>query len=483
MSKDDSPNQSSTNNNASWSVISQVSNYATSLIFTAVLARLVLPAEFGIFTLAMTVSAFFLIFADGGMVWSLIQKQDITKREVANLRWLNGTLGLAMSVLCIILAPIVASFYGYVEITMVLSVVGLNFFITGLSTPAIMWLKRELRFKKLALIDISTTILSGGLAVGTALQGAGYWALVVQVVSKALIQAILVLFYAKCPRGWYDKQIDISKLVVFGSTLIGFGAVNYFSRNLDNVLLGVYTTTEELAYYSRAYFLMSLPSLITTGALSGLMIAILSKLQDNPDQFQAQYNQVLRLLFIVCAPAAMYFLLYPHEPILLLYGKNWLGAAPLIQALSLACLTQPIHNTMGWLFTAVGNGKMMLYWGIFAAMVLSLSFFVGVQWGALGIAISYSLMMGVFLTIGALYFAHRSAHISLLQSFKKLGLPLLCIVLTIVSMTLLEDMLLFPDLPLIFQIVIHGVCLVVLYLICLVTCYRGQVKSLLKVSI
>ncbi|MDM7861401.1 lipopolysaccharide biosynthesis protein [Alteromonas sp. ASW11-36] len=476
-------NQKTTNKNASWSVFNQVASYATSLIFTAILARIVAPEDFGIFAMAMTVSAFFVIFADGGMVWSIIQRQNISNAEIANLRWLNGGLGLLMTVLAVVVSPFVAAFYGYPEITWVLAILGVNFFLAGVSTPSIMWLKRQQRFKAIALIDIFATLAAGSIAVVSAFQGAGVWALVVQAVSKVLIQGVLVTVVARCPAGWFSRQVDMKNLTLFGSSLIAFGAVNYFARNLDNVLIGAYIDAESLAYYTRAYFLMTLPSMLTTGALSGLLVSILSRLQEQPDQLQKQYAHTLRFLFIICAPIAIYFLLFPQDPIALLYGEQWADVVPLLQVLSLACLTQPIHNTMGWLFTAAGKAGNMLRWGIGASIALSLSFAVGVQYGAIGVAVAYSLIMGIGLTIGAVWFAHHSANIRFIDTCQQLVLPMMITGLTIALSYLLSQWLAFTTEYLWLAILYHGSLIVGIYVVLLAACYRGQLRRILQVAV
>ncbi|WP_100644246.1 lipopolysaccharide biosynthesis protein [Alteromonas facilis] len=471
-----------TNKNATWSVIHQVATYASSLIFTAILARIIAPHDFGIFAMAMTVSAFFLIFADGGMVWSLIQREKITPAEIINLRWLNGGLGLVMAVAAVLVSPLVAAFYGYPEITWVLAVLGLNFFISGISTPSIMWMKRQQRFKALAIVDIVATGIAGAAAIISALNGAGVWALVIQAIAKFAIQALIVTYLAKCPSGWFVRHVDMRTLTLFGGSLIAFGAVNYFARNLDNVLIGSVINAESLAFYARAYFLMTLPSMLTTGALSGLMVSILSRLQHDSKQLQRQYAHTLRFLFILCAPVAIYFALFPRDPVALLYGEQWDATVPLLQILSIACLTQPIHNTMGWIFTATGQANKMLRWGIFASILLSVSFALGVSFGVSGVAWAYTIVMGIGLTIGAVGYAHKSAGISFRESLTYLLKPALVIVATVLLVVGITGMLALNIESLWGSIVLHGTLIVSVYGVLLLMVYRREFKHVMQVA-
>ncbi|MCV2886693.1 lipopolysaccharide biosynthesis protein [Aestuariibacter sp. AA17] len=470
------------NVNASWSVINKVATYAISLLFTAILSRMIAPSEFGIFAMAMTVSAFFLIFSDGGMVWSLIQKKDIKAEEVSNLRWLNGGLGLLMWAGVALVAPLMANLYSQPDVATLLFVLGINFFLVGISTPATMWMKRNMAFRDIAMIEIMSNVCGGVIAVWSAWQGAGFWALAIQTLIKSFVNMSLVCLYAKCPLLRYDSTIDMRKMALFGSALVGYGIVNYMARNFDNVLLGVMTSTEELAFYSRAYFLMMLPSMITTGALTGLMVSLLSGLQDKRNEYHKQYIQCLRFIFIVTAPIAIYFCLFPLDPILLLYGEQWISVAPLLQILSIACLTQPLHNTMGWLFTSCGAGGKMLRWGVFASICLTLSFLIGIRWGVEGIAVSYTLVMGLSLTVGALWAAHKAANITVITTLRSLLKPLVVVVTTVTVVYLIERLAPLQLSSLFTTIVYHGMLIVTCYFSLLLIAYRGEVKRILRIS-
>ena len=227
---------------------------------------------------------------------------------------------------------------------------------------------------------------------------------------------------------------------------------------------------------------MTLPSMLTTGALSGLLVAVLSRLQTQPKQLQKQYAHTLRFLFIICAPVAIYFLLFPHDPIALLYGEQWVDVAPLLQVLSIACLTQPIHNTMGWLFTASGQAGHMLRWGVGASITLSVSFAVGVQYGVIGVAVAYSVIMGVGLTIGAVWVAHRSANISFFATCKPMLLPILIAAITVLLSHFISRRLAFNLDYLWVTILYHGSLIVGIYVALLACFYRGRLLHILLVA-
>ena len=468
------------NKNIIWSILSQFSNYGLSLIFTIFLARVILPYEYGIIDQAQTITAFFIIFADGGIVWSIVREKFIKNEEVINLFWLNTLVGLVLFLACYLSAPFIASFYNQPEVEQVLKWLGLIFVLTGLSTPFQMWLKRTMEFKKLTLIQFTTTLLGGIISLYFAYNGYGYWSLVILALSKAGFLFVFLLIFSKMPIGIYKFNLKIKHMINFGLGLVGFGIVNYFARNLDNVLIGKYLGAEQLAFYAKAYFLMFLPSMLITGALTGLMVSVLSKVQDDNEKFQEVYSKVLRMIFVITFPVTGYFLFFPEDPIYLFYGSNWEGSVILLQFLGIATITQPLYNTMGWTYTAMGKSKKMFNWGIISSIFLSLSFVIGSYWGAVGIAISYSLTMGIVLFVWGLFNAHKIANIHLIESFKPL-LPILILgIFSLIIIKTVSTFLIFDNQY--FNILLKSILFLITYIALLFAYYRKNLISLIKIK-
>ena len=467
------------NKNIIWSLISQFSNFGLSLIITIFLARVILPQEYGIVDLALTVTAFFMIFADGGIVWSIIREKLIKDEEVVNLFWINTLLGLFLSLLCFYSSSYISQFYNHQELKPVLEWLSLIFLITGISTPYQMWIKRQMQFKRLTLIQLFSTMIGGFLAFYFAYNNYGYWALVILNLSKASLLLIFLFIFSDMPKGFYKFNIEIKHLIKFGLGLMGFSIVNYLARNLDNVLIGKYLGAEELAFYTKAYFLMFLPSTLSTGALSGLMVSVLSKYQDDNEKFQLIYSKMLRAIFLITLPVTGYFLIFPEDPINLLYGSNWTGSILLLQLLGIATITQPLYNTMGWTYTAVGKSKEMFKWGIFSSIILSLNFIIGIQWGAEGIAISYSITMGIFVFIYGLRQAHIVSNIKFSKSILMI-IPVFIIgFISLSTIKLIDIFYLHLDSSLI-SILIKILILLLIYIALLYAYYKSNLLDIIN---
>ncbi|MGL1934844.1 MAG: lipopolysaccharide biosynthesis protein [Fibrobacterales bacterium] len=469
------------NNNIAWSILPQVLNFGFSFVFTAILARLILPGEYGVYNQVQTVSAFFLIFADGGLVWSIVRDKFIKNKEVVNLFWVNTLGGVLLTVACILMAPVVASFYGNPELLNLMRLEGFIFLLTGMTVPATMWMKRTLAFKKIAVINIAGAIIGGSVGVGCAWSGYGYWSLAIMTLAKGSFTLIISFLWSGVPKGWYSLKTPIGPMLSLGGNLLGFGFVNYFSRNLDNVLIGKFIGSEALAFYAKAYFLMFLPNMLITGGLHGLMVSAMAREQDNPVNFQKLYSRTLRLVSVICIPVTAYFFLYPSDPVLLLYGSNWEASGDILRLLAIACVTQPLYNSLGWILTAKGQGKAFLKWGIFSATTLAIGFSVGIQWGVNGVALSYSLVMGVGLLVLGSWFVHRLNNMSLAVSYKGV-IPVVSagVIAAVLTYVIISALPMPQNLHL--SILIKGSLLMALYGATMMLFYKGNIRQLFDIE-
>lgn len=468
------------NHGVMWSLGSRFSDYTISLIFTSILARIVLPEHYGLFNMVSTVTAFFMIFADGGLAWSIVQKKYISDEAVSNLFWINAALGCFMALICLLISPFLAKFYGYEELTNLTALMSVNFILTGLTVSGTAWLKRQLKLPAIAIINIVALLAAGIAGLYAAHTGMGYWSLAIQSVVKSSITMVGVFSVARMPLQFYCKNTPMLEMLKFSSGLLGFGAINYFSRNLDSILIAKYLGARDLAFYAKAYFIITLPSMLITGALMGLMVSVLSKYQDDNFLFHTYYKRSLRLIALLSFPIAGYFFAFPDDIILLLYGNNWVDVVPLIRILSIACLTQPLYSTMGWIFIATGNTRFMLYFGIFSTIILSFSFLVGIKWGVTGVAWSYSLVAGILSSFSALAYSHHVAGISLTETFHYL-IPVTLISSASLVFTWWVSIYQIGDMGLLMNIMIRCSLIASTLLIFLTVFYRTNILNLLNI--
>ena len=203
-----------------------------------ILSRLLTPSAFGTVAMVTVITAFASIFKDMGLSAATIQREDINHDQVSALFWLNVLTGCAVAAFLILFSPIIASFYNRPELVWVTVVLSLNILISCIGTQHSALLARQMKFKKIAYCRLSGVITTFCISVITAHSGLGYWALVAGVVSGTFIQVVMLWIVNPWIPGRARSNAGVKEMMKYGLNLTGFDFVNYFSRNLDNLLIG-----------------------------------------------------------------------------------------------------------------------------------------------------------------------------------------------------------------------------------------------------
>lgn len=358
---------------------------------TVVLARLLTPADFGLVGMATTLTAFVMVFREVGLSTATIQQSSISSAQVSALFWINCAVGLLLTLTTIALARPLALFFGDDRVfstTLLLSPV---FVLNGLACQHQALLKREMRFQRLAIIDLVSAALGATVAVAVAYVGAGYHALILQQLTVGVCACGLSWILSPWRPELTLARRQLKHLLHFGSHIAGFDIVNYFSRNLDNVLVGRVWGAEALGFYSKAYQLFLVPIAQLRGPLALVALPALSRLQDDREAFASYYKSFLSTLALLTMPLAAVLFALADSLVLLILGPKWLASAAILKILAIGGLIQGVATTRGVVMTAAGKSKRYFWFGCVRSAYTSLSFLLGIPWGAAGVATAYVL--------------------------------------------------------------------------------------------
>ncbi|RYD75438.1 MAG: lipopolysaccharide biosynthesis protein, partial [Verrucomicrobiaceae bacterium] len=240
-------------------VASQVVSIGIQLTSTVVLARLLVPEDYGIMAMVMAVTSFVGLFRDMGLSSAAIQRKEITSAQQNNLFWLNVALGTILMILVSAMAPLVVWFYDKPELKWVTVALSLGFLIGALGAQHSVALVRNLQFGRQAAVSIATAVTSLIVSVSLAYVGYSYWALVWGSLAGPLLGTILLFVLSPFHVGWFSKNAGTKAFLGFGATVTGSSIASYLYRSLDNILLGKFWGAQELGLYSRGYSLLMLP--------------------------------------------------------------------------------------------------------------------------------------------------------------------------------------------------------------------------------
>ena len=354
----------------------------------AILARLLQPSEFGLMTMAMVVIGFAQAVADMGVSNAIIHHQDATEDQLSSLYWLSLLAGGVLFLVTVAVSPLIAMFYDEPRLPSLLLPVALGFVITPVGQQFQTLLQKELLFDRLAKVEVVATALGSGVAVLSALAGHGVFALVWGHLATATVTALLLAVLgwgAWRPRLRFARN-DLKGYLSFGLYQMGERSLNYFSRNLDKVLIGKLVGVEALGVYSVAYQLMVRPMRTLNPIVTRVAFPILSKIQTDDGLLRRRYLQMIQVIAFVSMPMYLGMFALADPIIALLLGARWHAAVSVFQILVCLGLAYSLGNPLGSLLLAKGRADLGFCWTVVAVVVYAVAVVVGSPWGIQGIA-------------------------------------------------------------------------------------------------
>ena len=375
----------------------QAVRFVLQLTSTVVLARLLTPFDFGLLAMVTAITGFVAMFKDGGLSMATIQRAKVSQNQVSSLFWVNCGLGALLMLVVALLAPVVVWFYHEPRLFWITIALSGTFVCSGIAVQHQALLRRQMQFKTLAVIDISSMAFGIVVGIGMALAGFGYWALVWMTFGSAFFNALLLWLLCSWRPSSFRRRTGARSMLAFGGRLTGFEVLNYFTRNFDNVLIGRVLGSAPLGIYSRAYGLLTLPINQINAPVSSVMLPSLSRLQSKPEEYARLFLRALIGLGLVTVPLVVFSFVRAREVVLVLLGTQWLPAVPVFQLLAPAALVGAINIVPGWLCISLEKAEKQIHYGLVSAPICVATFVIGVNWGIEGVAAGFSLaFFGLF---------------------------------------------------------------------------------------
>lgn len=387
-------------------ICSQVIKLFLKLTTTAILARLLTPEDFGIVAMVTVITGFAELFKDAGLSTATVQRQNITQGQVSALFWINVGVSCLIAMLTASLAPAIAWIYQEPRLLAVTLVLSVTVIFGGLSVQHQALLRRNLRFKDLAIIEVTSMFLGLAAAVAMAYLGLHYWALIGMTTTTAVSTAVLSIALSGWRPGLPRRKTGVRPMLRFGGGLVGFNLLNYVNRNADNLVAGIFLGSTALGLYSRAYTLMLMPFYHINAPLTGIVVPTLSRLQAEPRKYAAVYLEMLALLACFSTPIVALLFVAAEDVIAVFLGSEWKEAVPLFRYLAPAALCGTFSVAPYWLCVTLGRSNVALIWGLVSAPTMLVTFIVGAQFGieglAIGFSISWLLLLMLFIWIACM---------------------------------------------------------------------------------
>ena len=369
----------------------QAFKFIFSTVATIVLARLLTPEDYGLIGMVAILINFVGMFQYMGLSTATVKWSDLNHQQVSTLFWINMALSTAIMLITVASGPLLAWFYKEPRLIGITTGYGITILFAGLAIQHEAILTRQMRFAAIVIVESVALFIAFLAAVVAAWRGAGYWALVVNQLVMTLVTVIGVWGVCRWRPGLPARGIGILSMLSYGGNLTGFNVMDFFSRNLDNALIGKFWGPYQLGVYSRAYQMLLMPMQQINAPLAAVAIPALSRLADAPERYRAAYLKILEKIVMVTMPLAALMIVTSDWMVLLLLGPRWRETGRIFMLLGIAAMIQPVTRTSWWLFSTQGRTRELFHWGLLGGAIAIVSIVAGLPWGATGVAASYAV--------------------------------------------------------------------------------------------
>jgi PST family polysaccharide transporter len=244
--------------------------------------------------------------------------------------------------------------------------------------------------------------------------GWGYWALVANTVMQPLITAVCGWIFCRWRPGRPDSIKEIIPILIFATNTYGNFTLNYFSRNIDKLLIGWRYGAQSLGYYKKAFDLFALPAGQLIAPIHNVALAALSRFANEPDKYTRYYLNTLSIIAFIGMPISAILTLTGKDIILLVLGPQWTKAGEVFCYFGASIGITLIQSTQGWLHLSLGRPDRWFRWSIFECIIISCFFMIGLPFGIEGVAIAYSLSY-YLLVAPCLWYAGRPIKLNIVS--------------------------------------------------------------------
>lgn len=373
----------------------QVVKLAVQLVGVVVLARLLSPSDFGLIAMVMVVVNFGELLRDFGIPAAALQAPSLSKQQASNLFWVNTTLGVGLAAVVALSSPLLVAIYDEQRLSVITPALALVLALNGVQAQLQVQLARAMQFRALVLTDLAGPTLGLAAAIVSAVLGAGYWALVLQLVVSSLTILVLRFIATKwIPRPWL-RGAGTRSLLTTGGRLGLSQLLTFLSDNVDTLMIGQRWGAVELGLYNRAFQLRSLPMSALTAPLSNIVVPTLRELQAQGREWTRALREIQFVLGF--AVVWVYAVTGATAPDLVpaVLGDQWRPVVPLFQALAVGGAFQIFSFVLYWAFLVADGSRALLSSTIVTKPMMVVLVIAGANWGVIGVAMGYTVGLAV----------------------------------------------------------------------------------------
>lgn len=343
-----------------WSAVDKIAMRGMNFLVGIIIARILMPSDYGIIGMVAVFITLSNLFVDSGFSQALVQKQGRTQTDMSTAFFFNLLVAICCYTVLFVVAPLIASFYEMPILVSVLRVIGLNVVFISFATVQRANLLIKIDFRTLALVDIISVLISGGVGIIMAYRGFGVWALVAQQLTMQFSSSVWLWVLGHWRPTLEFSCDSITRLWGFGSKLLAAGTVATCTRELYSIFIGKFYRSAELGYYHRSIQTTDVVSGTINEIINSSSFPILSSIQHDRERLISAYSKLLSMTAFIVSPIMTLLAVLASPLVSVLLTDKWLPAVPLIQWLCFTRVFTPISSLNMNMLNAIGRSDLFL---------------------------------------------------------------------------------------------------------------------------
>ena len=374
-----------------WKMSERVSGQIVSFIVSIILARRLLPEDYGIIAL---VSVFITIcdkLVISGFATSLIQKKDADNLDFSTVFFFSVVMSLVLYSLLFFCAPLIADFYSAYDRAMLIAVIrvmGIQVIATAVNSVQLAYVSRTMQFRKTLSASLTATVLSAAVGIWMAYTGYGVWALVAQYCINIVTVMTILWFVVRWRPDFAFSVQRFKALFSYGWKIFAASIIKVIYNDLRSLVIGKYYTAEDLAYYNKGQSFPQLVESNVSGTIESVLFPAISKRQTSKEDMLAILRRAIKTTSFILMPLLAGLAAVAEPLTVILLTEKWLPSVPYMQIICFTFMMMPIEVDNLQAIKAMGRSDIALKLEIIKKIIGVTLLIASIPFGVTAIAIS-----------------------------------------------------------------------------------------------
>ena len=439
-----------------WSGLMSFSHQILALFFTIVIARLLTPADFGMVGLLAIFTACATTLQDGGLIWALANRTNVTKEQYSTIFWFNVSLSALLYVILYLAAPQIALYYHQPKLLWLSRLVFVGIFLSSFGIVQNAYLYKQLEVKERTIATISSQVISGVIGVIMAYNGFAYWGIATQGVLMILANVIILWIYSPFrPLLHFDVQF-LKEILPQGVRFLVPNIFSIVSENVFSLVLGRRYHVKDVGNYTQAVRWNVSTYSIVLGMLRNVTQPVLVQVRQSPEDYLRIFRKLFRMAAFLIVPSLLFLSMVSLEFIQVLLTEKWLQSALILRILCIGGIVSTLNTMFTYFIMSLKRTTLYMYCGIGVSTVSILAAVIVSSWGV--IALAYSNVIISIITFAFYYYFVRQTHSYTIKQLSDDLLPVLIFsIIDVILVYLTTNWIEQPLLRLIFRITLAAI--------------------------